>query len=176
MTLANRPAAVALLAASMVTSGTEAADGVGALDRIRALEGEWVGETWWSNDPDRRDPVTLAYRSTGHGSAVIEDFRMQGRSVMTTVYHVDGDDLRATHFCTRNQPRLKATRFAADVIGFDFVDITNLASPDAGHVSGLELRTATPDRLEIRFTYTRAGVDVYEHIELRRSEEAAETR
>ena len=60
---------------------------------------------------------------------------------MGSVYHLDGADLRVTHYCAaQNQPRLRATSFGTDNsdIRFSFVDITNLRSPSDGHVSGLE--------------------------------------
>ena len=61
---------------------------------------------------------------------------------MTSVYHLDGPDLRMTHFCgAQNQPRLKARRIDLDngAIDFDFVDATNLSSPDAGHMQKMIL-------------------------------------
>jgi len=52
---------------------------------------------------------------------------------MTSAYHLDKEDLRMTHYCAAgNQPRLKAGSIdlSKNLFRFDFVDITNLASPD----------------------------------------------
>jgi hypothetical protein len=55
-----------------------------------------------------------------------------------------------THFCAaQNQPRLKATTVDPDAITFSFVDITNLRSPTAGHVHGLEVRFLEPDHITL---------------------------
>ena len=61
----------------------------------------------------------------------MEDIRRLDKdSRMHSVYHLDDDDLRLTHFCSyRNQPRLRAKSVSADgkTIEFEFVDVTNLS-------------------------------------------------
>lgn len=51
---------------------------------------------------------------------------------------------------------------------FSFVDATNLAGPDAGHVSGVELRFRSDRELTLIFTFSGAGRQSYERIELTR--------
>ncbi len=58
---------------------------------------------------------------------------------MVTVYHRDGDDLVATHYCSMgNQPRMRASGGSATAksIRFRFADITNL-KPDGDHIQHL---------------------------------------
>ncbi len=97
---------------------------------------------------------------------------MDGQTLpsMTSVYHMDGADLRMTHFCgAQNQPRLKATEIdeAHDIIHFTFVDGTNLDARPA-HVTAVDLRFVTKDRLVLRFTFAAAGKISVENIELQR--------
>jgi len=76
--------------------------------------------------------MAATYHVTGNGSAVIEELIVDGKPSMTSAYHLDKDDLRMTHYCAAaNQPRLKASSIdlSKNLIRFDFVDITNLASP-----------------------------------------------
>ena len=137
----------------------------GAFDKLRALSGDWEGTVAWSGKP--ASPVSAHYYVTGNGSAVVEDLS----NGMTSVYHLDGTDLRMTHYCAaQNQPRLKATSFGTDSndLKFSFVDITNLRSPGAGHVSGLEIRFLEPEHINITFQFTSNGKDTFELVDLKR--------
>jgi hypothetical protein len=61
-----------------------------------------------------------------------------------------------THYCAaRNQPRLKASRIdsAQGILNFSFVDATNLSSPDAPHVYGLEMRFLDADHIILTFLF-----------------------
>ena len=92
---------------------------------------------------------------------------------MTSVYHLDADNLRATHFCgAQNQPRLKAQRIDLDhgIIDFGFVDITNLRSPDAPHVHGLEIRLIDSNHIIVTFLFQSGGKESHEQISLQRVE------
>ena len=103
---------------------------------------------------------------------MIEDHYYSGSDpVMSSVFHLDGDDLRMTHFCAgNNQPRLKADTIDSEErsVFFSMVDITNLASPDAGHVNSVKVEFPSDDELIVEFGYTRAGKKSLERIELRR--------
>jgi len=59
-----------------------------------------------------------------------------GSEDMLSLFYVDGDRLLMTDFCrSGNQPRMQAT-ISPDVksISFDFLDATNLPSPQSGHM------------------------------------------
>ena len=137
----------------------------GGFDKLRALSGDWEGTVAWTGKSASK--VSAHYYVTGNGSAVVEDLS----NGMTSVYHLDGRDLRVTHYCAaQNQPRLRATSFGTDDsdIRFSFVDITNLRSPSDGHVSGLEIRFLEPDHINITFQFTSNGKDAFELVDLRR--------
>src|SRR5205085_5270774 len=55
-------------------------------------------------------------------------------------------------------------------IDFDFVDATNLRSPDALHVHGLEIRLIDADHLTLTFLFQSGSVKSREEINLKRSE------
>lgn len=134
-------------------------------EKLRALSGEWEGTAAWTGKP--ASAVTAHYYITGNGSALVEDLS----NGMTSVYHLDGADLRVTHYCAaQNQPRLKATSFGTDNrdVRFSFVDITNLRSPNDGHVTGLEIRFLAADHINITFQFTGNGKDAFELVDLRR--------
>lgn len=142
-----------------------------ALAKLRSLAGDWEGTVEWTGARTDKGAMAVQYHVTGYGSAVLEDLGSGPVPAMTSVYHLDGADLRVTHFCgAQNQPRLKASRIdlAGGAIDFAFVDATNLKTPDAPHVYGIELRFQAEDRMTLTFLFTDAGKLSREKIELKR--------
>jgi hypothetical protein len=140
-----------------------------AFGKLRGLAGNWEGTFAWTGDLNSTGKMEAHYYNTGD-AAVVENLISDGVVSMTSVYHLDGADLRATHFCVRNQPRLKATALSPDnnQITFSFVDVTNLRSATAGHVDGLEVQLLAPDHVTLRFHYRSGGKESFELVDLRR--------
>lgn len=172
--MTRRASVVAILAlgfAGLVQGQQTPADKT--LGRLRGLAGDWEGTLEWTGGRTGTGPVRATYRLTGNGSAIVEDLVMNNAAIpsMTSVYHLDGPDLRMTHYCgANNQPRLKASRIDEErgVIQFSFVDATNLSAQPA-HVEAVEIRFLPDDRLVIEFTFTGGATKSLEHIELRRA-------
>ena len=144
-----------------------------ALDQIKALSGNWSGSFQWTGGRNDRGSMNATYYVTGNGSAVVENLMNESTPVMTSVYHLDGRDLRMTHFCgAQNQPRLKARHIdlGHGAIDFEFVDATNLRSPGAPHVHGLEIRLIDSNHLTLTFLFQSASVESREEINLKRTE------
>ena len=75
---------------------------------------------------------------------------------MVTMYHPDGDHLMMTHYCSaHNQPRMRSQTVAVESknITFDFVDVTNLSAPDAGHMSKLVVTFGDKDHFTQEWTW-----------------------
>jgi hypothetical protein len=163
------------LVCAVITSvfSAEQTESAKALDRIKALTGNWNGTFQWTGGRNDNGSMNATYYVTGNGSAVVENLMNESMPVMTSVYHLDGRDLRMTHFCgAQNQPRLKARRIDLDhgAIDFEFVDATNLRSPDAPHVHGLELRLIDTNHLTLTFLFQSGSVESREEINLKRTE------
>ena len=140
-----------------------------AFQHIRQLEGNWHGTMQWIGIQPQPSPLDATYTSTGADSAVIENLIVKGKPFMTTVYHLDGADLRMTHYCAaKNQPRLKATHIDDGGVDFAFVDATNIDKSHPGHVEGMKLRFVSADQVTIDFTFGGDGKQRVEHIELKR--------
>ena len=141
-----------------------------SFNSIKTLVGDWEGHFEWIGT-DRKGSMNARYYLTGNGSALIEDLISDGIPTMTTVYHLNGNELRATHYCgAGNQPRLIAvsTDEKTHSVKFDMIDITNLATPESGHVKNLELRLTDPKDLTILFTFVASGKERIEQITLKR--------
>jgi hypothetical protein len=164
-----------VLVCAVITSAfsAEQTESAKALGEIKALTGNWNGTFQWTGGRNDSGSMNATYYVTGNGSAVVENLMNESTPVMTSVYHLDGGDLRMTHFCgAQNQPRLKARRIDLDhgAIDFEFVDATNLRSPDAPHVHGLELHLIDPNHLTLTFLFQSGSVESREEINLKRTE------
>jgi hypothetical protein len=142
-----------------------------AFGKLKSLVGDWEGTLEWTGARTGTGSMNASYYLTGNGSALVENLIVKGTPVMSSVYHLDGADLRLTHYCgAQNQPRLKAKRIdaAQGAVDFSFVDITNLKSPDAPHVNGLELRLVDANHISVTFLFQSGGQDSRERITLTR--------
>jgi hypothetical protein len=160
-------------AAAISAFSTEQTDSSKALGQIKALTGNWSGTFQWTGGRKDSGSMNASYYVTGNGSAVVENLMNASTPVMTSVYHLDGRDLRMTHYCgAQNQPRLKARRIDLDhgAMDFEFVDATNLRSPDAPHVHGLEIRLIDANHVTLTFLFQSGSVESREEINLKRTE------
>jgi hypothetical protein len=119
------------------------------------LEGEWEGSYEWTDGRTGSGDLHVRYRVTGAGSALIEDLlNSDGVATMSTVYHVDGTDLRMTHYCgARNQPRLKSSLFsdAPSTAEFQLLDVTG--ETKYGSVQAFRIEIVDANHLNLRFTF-----------------------
>jgi hypothetical protein len=166
----GRPHLRALLATAARAEDRSAA---AAFGRLKTLAGEWEGTAVWIGARTGTYPMNASYSLTGNGSALVENLITEGVPSMTSVYHLDGAALRMTHYCAaQNQPRLKAERIdlAQGAVDFAFVDATSMASADAAHVHGLEMRLVDADHLTLTFIFRSGRGESRERIALKRVE------
>ena len=162
-------AAVLLLGAG--PTGAVDSAGERMFDRLKTLSGDWEGTFEWSEGRTGSGTLRVSYSLTGGGSALIENLIMGGVPTMTTVYHLDGPDLRMTHYCAaRNQPRLRAVRFdeGAGTAEFALVDVTNVGPKNPGHVQAFLIQLVDADHLKLRFTFGGGPARGVENIVVKR--------
>jgi hypothetical protein len=89
-------------AALLLAQGTRAGDPVdakAAFASLKTLAGEWKAD---------EGDLKVAYKVTANGSVVMETFFPGTDHEMVSMYHLDGDTLRMTHYCASgNQPHTK---------------------------------------------------------------------
>lgn len=169
----RRPYLAFVLLTLSVAAPSETRDGTGAsaFAQFRTLAGDWEGTFEWTGARSGAGKMSATYYETGNGSAVVEDLAVDGVRSMTSVYHLDGADLRMTHYCgAQNQPRLKAQKIdiTRGAVDFGFVDATNLRSPDSPHVHGFEMRFLDSDHILLTFLFQAGGQSSRERIQLAR--------
>src|SRR5687767_11220580 len=119
------------------------------LDKLKALQGDWIDV---EGAFGTKGAVAVTYRVTGGGHTVVETFPINTPFEMTTVYHVDGNDLVLTHYCADNtQPRMRSKGLTGSVLAFDYDGGTNIDVSKTNHMHTARLEFVAPD--EIRGTW-----------------------
>lgn len=104
-----------------------------AFDRLKTLAGHWNGAM-------QGQAYSLDYRVASGGSVVMATLFPGTDHEMITMFHLDGDELVATHYCSGgNQPHMRfdAAGSTADELRFAFVDGTNMKPGDPHIHEGL---------------------------------------
>ncbi|MBI4862494.1 MAG: hypothetical protein HY815_19870 [Candidatus Riflebacteria bacterium] len=117
-------------------------------ERMKALEGAWVGGTVEKTGPSA--PCRATYTLISGGAAVMESLSIGRSPEMVTVYHQDGDQLMGTHYCESNsQPRLRTRQRPrpGESLVFEFLDATNVMNATSMNISSLELDIRSRDHL-----------------------------
>ena len=120
-------AAVAGLKAFGADEKEKGADAKAAFARMKGLAGDWKCEEQMAGHHPESGKIT--YRVTSNGSVVMETLFAGSDHEMVSMYHLDGDDLRLTHYCAaKNQPHLKLDKANSkpDALVFAFDGGTNL--------------------------------------------------
>ena len=77
----------------------EESSGASMFAQLKSLAGDWKGTFEWTGARTGKGSMNASYYLTGNGSALVENLIMEGAPIMTSVYHLDGVDLRMTHYC-----------------------------------------------------------------------------
>jgi hypothetical protein len=113
-------------------------------------------------------PLEVAYRVTSNGSAIMSEIK--AKEDMISMFNLDGDRVLLTHYCAvGNQPRMVA-RASPDgkTFTFDFVDATNLSTPDAAHMIRMVLAMPDANHHTEEWTFSDHGKEHKEVFDLRR--------
>ena len=122
-------------------------------EELKKLCGEWKGTT------SKGGAEKVSYRLTANDTALLESWVLSSGREALTIYHRDGDDLIATHYCPLgNQPRLKLTSASTEKgFFFNFVSATNLPDEEASHQHRFEIQIRGRDSFTRGETYLSKG-------------------
>lgn len=103
-----------------------------AFEKMKSLTGSWVGTMI---EGGQTFPASSRFQMVSDGSAVMGWLAEGSPYEMVTIFHMDGEDLMATHYCAaHNQPRFVAVPGGdRDRVVFKFKDGTNIG-PHDGHM------------------------------------------
>jgi len=157
--------AATMLVILSATFALAEAGGKKAFDVLKALEGTWEGKN------SQGQVVRVSFRMTAGGSAFLSEIHGKGPENMITMFHMDGERLLMTHYCgAGNQPRMTATLSPdGKSVIFDFLDATNLASPDAGHMHHVVFTMPDANHHTEEWTFLDHGKEMKELFTLQRT-------
>lgn len=155
---------LAIACFALATASTGASNGTAAFEQLKTLTGHWQAEK--TNDQASKENATVDLELTSGGWAILERFHMvdEGKPVeMVTLYYLDGDQLKLTHYCMAgNQPTMVGTYTPETrTVKFDFASITNLKSPDAGHMHHAVYTFLDKDRFKTTWTFRKDQKDAF---------------
>jgi hypothetical protein len=146
-----------------------AVSGETSAEAFTQLRAALVGE--WEAVMARGSTIRVSYRVIAADSALVETFRAGVRETLT-IYHPDGPQLIATHYCAQgNQPQLRLLPARNDRMWqFAFQDATNLADPAASHLTRIRFQVTDPDHIkktEVYTAYGKQNVTVFSFVRVR---------
>ncbi|HLG99698.1 MAG TPA: hypothetical protein VKX49_25545 [Bryobacteraceae bacterium] len=149
--IAGLIALTSLQGANSVTK--EGTDAGAAFTRLKTLAGEWKADT-------PQGQARLTYETTAGGTVLVERDTAENMLGMMTMYFVDGNRLLLTHYCMAgNQPRMQARSFNAQTgeVQFQFLDATNLANSNAGHMHNARIRILDNNHFDAEWQFFENG-------------------
>ena len=129
-------------------------------EKMKSLEGVWQGET-----QDGKS-AHISYKVVSAGSVVMETIDHEGMpGMMVTMYHLDGDRLMMTHYCSAgNQPRMRLVSSTPTSLTFAMFDATNLASKNEGHMRKVVITWTDANHITADWTMSKDGKDQHHGI------------
>jgi len=151
---------ILVMSAVAVHSASAGGNGAEAFEKLKALVGDW------QTDSAATGKATLHMELTSGGTALLEKFHMEenGKPVeMITLYYLDGDQIKLTHYCMAgNQPTMAGAYDASTkTIKFNFVSVSNLKTPDAGHMHHALYTFIDNDHFKTNWTFRKDQKDSF---------------
>jgi hypothetical protein len=152
--------AITLLFVGVTSTAFAASAAQMSFDELKSLNGTWEGKT-----SDGRT-TEVVYRVTSNGSALMSEIK--GKEDMISLFNLDGDRVVLTHYCSAgNQPRMVASGPSdGKTITFNFLDVTNLSAPDAGHMVRMVVSMPDADHHTEEWLFDNHGKEMKEVFDL----------
>lgn len=139
-----------------------------AYDKMKTLVGSWEGTV---NEGGKQLTTKARFQLISAGSAIAGWLDEGGPQEMVTMFHMDGKDLMATHYCAaHNQPRMVlVTGGDPNRLVFKFKDGTNI-QPDVGHMQQVAFIFDGPDRHSEEWIYIEKGKEGTSRFDFKRKQ------
>jgi len=154
---------IALFLIMMLVALTSLADDVkksaiapnASFDKMKTLKGTWAGTI---TEGGKQFPTNTRFQMVSDGSVLMDWLNEGTAEEMITVFHMDGQDFMATHYCAmHNQPRMVAVPSTdPNRVVFKFKDGTNIG-PNDGHMQQVAFIFDGPDHHIEEWTFLENG-------------------
>jgi hypothetical protein len=142
-------------AATVVAADPPGLDAKAAFVRLKSLDGEWK-----TTDDEHGGDAKVVYRIVSGGSTVMEALFPGSKHEMVSMYFLDGDELRMTHYCSLgNQPQLKLDKKSSRPVSlvFAFDGGTNFDPQKDMHIHSLKIDFKDKSHVEAEWESYRDG-------------------
>ena len=135
-----------------------------SFDQLKSLAGSWEGKNSMGQS------VQVSYRMTAGGSALMSEIVGHGETMISMINFDGPNRLLLTHYCAvGNQPRMQASASPdGKTITFNFLDATNLDSPQSGHMDHVVIALLGPDHHTEEWNFIDHGKEIKEFFDLTR--------
>ena len=135
-----------------------------AFAAIKNMPGTWEGKG------EDGQPLQVSFKVVSGGTAVMSEIQSDHAHDMVSLFNLDGSRLLLTHYCSMgNQPRMQASVSPdGKTFTFNYVDATNLASPDAGHIEKMVLTLVDENHHTENWTFIDHGKEMNRFFDLHR--------
>jgi len=136
-----------------------------SFDQLKSLAGSWEGKNSMGQS------VQVSYRMTAGGSALMSEIVGHGETMISMINFDGPNRLLLTHYCAvGNQPRMQASASPdGKTITFNFLDATNLDSPQSGHMDHVVIALLGPDHHTEEWNFIDHGKETKEFFDLTRN-------
>jgi hypothetical protein len=126
-------------------------------EQLKRLAGDWSGRA--GHDGGEEFDATVNYKVTAAGSAVMETLFGGTAHEMITMYHLNGDSLVLTHYCSLgNQPRMKSQPSDdPKKLVFKFLDGMNIDAAKDMHMHEATIELVGDDQIKSQWTMFNNG-------------------
>jgi hypothetical protein len=126
-------------------------------EQLKKLVGDWAGKA--SHEGGELFDATVSYKVTSAGSTVMETLFGGTDHEMITMYHLHGDAVVLTHYCSLgNQPRMKLQPSDnPKKLVFKFLDGTNLDPAKDMHMHEATIELIGDDQIKSAWTMFNNG-------------------
>lgn len=147
------------LALSTVNA-TEQISASEAFAELKELVGNWEGKT------EKGRVIKVSYHLTAADTVLVETWTLGPDRESLTLYHMDHENLLATHYCPAgNQPRLRLRMpTTASLLTFEFIGATNLLKSGISHQHQFEIEPLQKNSFARSETYLEEGESDTERI------------
>lgn len=137
-----------------------------AYNKMKTLVGSWEGTAF---EDGKKIPTNARFRLVADGSALAGWLNEGTADEMVTMFHLDGDELLATHYCAaHNQPRMTLVPSGdPNRLVFKFKDGTNI-KPGAGYMHQVAIVLLDPDHHSEEWTFLMDGNEHVAKFDFRR--------
>jgi hypothetical protein len=138
-----------------VAAGQSPSPATQGFNRLKALEGEWIDVDGIFGEKGK---VAVTYRVSGAGHTVVETFPVGTSQEMVTVYHIDGNAVSLTHYCTSNtQPRMTSGGLDGNRMVFEFAGGTNIDVDKTSHMHAATIEFVSADEIKATWHNWKGG-------------------